>query len=544
MVFYLKYRPTTIDELDNAGVRETLYSVLSGDAQHAFLFIGPKGLGKTSAARIVAKVVNCEEKSKVKSQKSKAQVKSQKFEAERFGEVEPCNECEQCLSITNGTNMDVVEIDAASNRGIDEIRDLREKIWLAPLRARKKVYIIDEVHMLTTEAFNALLKTLEEPPSHAMFILCTTEFQKIPATILSRCFLIQFMPATEEELVRSFRRIVKGEKIDITDDALLYIAGLSDRGFRDGVKILEEMTLVANGRKITKELVEEKYQVSSIRYQVSGMFEGLVKRDAKRCLEIVEELVGKGTDVRYFLQELIGALHEELLFQTGIKKNFQFSYKRTTFFEGSQIPNYKLQINETKMLYELFSKAYVDMKYAVLAQLPLELAVLEFMAGADGIADEGGENVAKSVVDDGSVTVSKLRRQVNNTLKQQAVYGIAKTGQASADSNDVVSKKVVKSDVELLQVPASGAVSAEWLEVLWKNIIVEMKKYNHTIAGVLRGCTIKSYDKRRLVIGAGFPFHKERLDDVKAREALKKVCKMLTGNEVEIAVELKEQVKS
>src|SRR3989344_1947762 len=169
MVFYRKYRPQTIEELDSRQVRDKLTSVLSKDSGfHALLFTGPKGLGKTSAARIVAKAVNCE--------KINDYSKGKKLK----GTLEPCNKCSACTSITNGTNMDVLEIDGASNRGIDEIRDLREKIKLSPAYALKKVYIIDEVHMLTTEAFNALLKTLEEPPNHVIFILCTTEPHKVP----------------------------------------------------------------------------------------------------------------------------------------------------------------------------------------------------------------------------------------------------------------------------------------------------------------------------------------------------------------------------
>jgi DNA polymerase III, subunit gamma and tau len=195
MVFYRKYRPQKIDDLDSKEVRETLTSVLSQESpHHAFLFTGPKGLGKTSSARIVAKVINCTTPA-----------------IKRKNGFEPCDQCESCVSIANGTNMDILEIDAASNRGIDEIRDLKEKIRLAPASSKMKVYIIDEVHMLTTEAFNALLKTLEEPPMHAMFILCTTEAQKVPATIISRCFHIAFKKATEDELVRSFQRIAKGE---------------------------------------------------------------------------------------------------------------------------------------------------------------------------------------------------------------------------------------------------------------------------------------------------------------------------------------------
>src|SRR6266480_4765989 len=208
MVFYRKYRPQCIDDLDSSTVRETLHAVLQKNIPHAFLFTGPKGLGKTSTARIIAKVVNCEKRKK--------------------GLIEPCNECDQCVAITSGTNVDILEIDAASNRGIDEIRELKEKIRLAPVSAQKKVYIIDEVHMLTTEAFNALLKTLEEPPEHAMFILCTTEQAKVPETIVSRCFHIAFKKATDEELVRSFKRIVSGEKLKADDEALMAIARMAD----------------------------------------------------------------------------------------------------------------------------------------------------------------------------------------------------------------------------------------------------------------------------------------------------------------------------
>src|SRR6185437_9781888 len=238
MVFYRKYRPQQIDDLDSASVREILNAVLQKSIPHAFLFTGPKGLGKTSTARIVAKVVNCE-----------------RLGSSVHATIEPCNICDQCVSITSGTNVDVLEIDAASNRGIDEIRELKEKIRLSPVSATRKVYIIDEVHMLTSEAFNALLKTLEEPPDHAMFILCTTESHKVPETIVSRCFQIMFKPATEEELVRSFKRIVEGEKLKIEDEALKYIAQLADRGFRDGAKVLEELVLGADGQQITKELV-------------------------------------------------------------------------------------------------------------------------------------------------------------------------------------------------------------------------------------------------------------------------------------------------
>src|SRR5581483_863467 len=346
MVFYRKYRPQAIDELDSESVRNTLESIFKKEDSipHAFLFTGSKGLGKTSTARIIAKVVNCTNRKK--------------------GSIEPCNKCDQCISITNGSNLDVLEIDGASNRGIDEIRDLREKIKLSPAGSYKKVYIIDEVHMLTTEAFNALLKTLEEPPAHALFVLCTTEPHKVPETILSRCFHISFQKATKEELIRSLSRIVKGEKLDVEKEALDYISSLSDGAFRDGAKILEEVSLLADCKKITKDLVEKKYQASGISHYVMEFLNLLQQKKTKENLEIISKLEEQGTDMKFFTDQLMQQLHVQLLENVGGKQ---------TLFG----------IEEIKKIIQLLNEASLQTKYAVIPQLPLELVVVEWRGEAD-----------------------------------------------------------------------------------------------------------------------------------------------------------------
>ncbi|MEK7065675.1 MAG: DNA polymerase III subunit gamma/tau, partial [Patescibacteria group bacterium] len=191
MAFYRKYRPAVLSEVDNESVRAQLTSFLSKkkqDLPHAYLFTGPKGAGKTTAARLVAKIFNCEKPDK---------------------SGEPCGKCDACHLIAEARHLDVLELDAASNRGIDEIRALRDTIALAPSSAPYKIYIIDEVHMLTTEAFNALLKTLEEPPLHAVFVLATTDVHKVPATIISRCSHVSFARADPKALLNALRRIVK-----------------------------------------------------------------------------------------------------------------------------------------------------------------------------------------------------------------------------------------------------------------------------------------------------------------------------------------------
>ncbi len=493
MVYYRKYRPQRIDDLDNAAVREILTSVLKNSTTHAFLFTGPKGLGKTSAARLIAKVINCENR--------------------KEGSVEPCNTCQQCISITDGTNLDVLEIDAASNRGIDEIRDLKEKIRLSPASAKKKVYIIDEVHMLTTEAFNALLKTLEEPPSHAMFILCTTEPHKVPQTIISRCMHISFHLATTEELVRSFKRIVTGEKIDITDEALTMIASLADGGFRDGAKILEEIVSLSDGKKITKELVEQKYQVSNITHFTNNLLKLLKEEKTGESLEIVKQVVEQGIDIKYFLQQLIETLHGLLLVR--IKVNDQPAPSDFT-------------LNEIKILVEMLSKAYQDTKFAIVPQLPLELAIIEYTQIA---TYEDSVTISASTGQEG-VTVSSLRKQVGTIKKIQALYGAPK-------QDTKVKEEIPTTKVELMHASPNSEVTNEWLSAFWKQLISEMKQYNHTIAGLLRGCIIKSFDKKTLVIGTNYKFHKERLDEMKTRDALMKVSKLLTGKDVEVVVELR-----
>lgn len=489
MVYYRKYRPQTIEELDSKEIRDKLHNVLkSPEISHAFLFTGPKGLGKTSTARIVAKVLNCEKKAKG---------------------IEPCNKCLQCVSITNGTNMDILEIDGASNRGIDEIRDLREKIKLSPISARKKVYIIDEVHMLTAEAFNALLKTLEEPPGHVVFILCTTEPHKVPGTILSRCLRIQFKKATEEELVRSFERIIKKEGLEAEKNALNLIASLSDGSFRDGVKILEEMALISKDKKITKELVEKNYSIASTQYKIAQMIKSLEDKDAKSGLGIVAKLTSEGVEIGHFMQGLIEALHNSLLFKAGVEVVPENS--------ALTIDNLKLEIAEIKRLIELLAKARSELKYAVLPQLPLELVIVEWgtLESTGPVRSFPPANVpsASSVRVVGSPSSSASRPSAQEP--EETTVGIQ--------------PKITQQDM------------AKYSEndALWTALIDKVKTYNHSIAGVLRGCNIKSYDGKTLLLQTNFKFHKEKLNEVKAREILENSIREVTKKNVKIEVELK-----
>lgn len=538
MVYYRKYRPQTIEELDNEDVRKTLISVLSSpEPPHAFLFTGPKGLGKTSSARIVAKALNCTgRKSEVRSSKSEIKNKTEKasqFELRNsnFTSIEPCNMCEMCKSITNGTNLDVLEIDAASNRGIDEIRDLRDKIRLSPVSARKKVYIIDEVHMLTSEAFNALLKTLEEPPSHAVFILATTEPQKVPATILSRCLHLSFHKATEEELLRSFKRIVVSEKLVVDEDALLEIAKLSDGGFRDGVKILEEIVQMADGAKITSSMVEKQYHSVSSQQNSAALLTLLAKKDLKGCITLVDEIAKQGSDMRFFLEQLMIALHDLLLSNVGVGPEFPRS-NRGSIGVGEKT-KIDLSLAEIRKLSDVLQKAHTQMRSTVVPSLPLEIAIIEYLTSGDTLDTVvvEKEKTIQVTNNEKDLDLHGMRRKVGELHKQRAL----------TNEKEVSAKERPEGIItgpSLMAYKAQGDLTPEWLSEFWNTFIVKVKENNHTISGVLRGCRLKSFDRKHMIIETSYKFHKDRLSESKTLAALEIAAKAMAGNPVSVAIEL------
>lgn len=348
MTYYLKYRPQKLDELDLTEVRESLSNIVkSGKIPHAFLFSGPKGTGKTSAARILAKIVNCERRTK---------------------NYEPCNRCEQCISITKGNNLDVIELDAASHRGIDDVRSLRDAVKLASAKARKKVYIIDEVHMLTTESSNALLKTLEEPPEHVMFVLATTNPEKLIPTIRSRTTEILFKKASGEEIARSLSRVAKGEKLKVDKETLQIVANFSDGSFRDAVKTLEQ--IVSEKRPLEKEKIEE-YLFQKRVFDIDGFLKILAKKDTKAALLDIERIVSAGGSIENFTTGLLARLRMALLTKLGVANESLSDFSK----------------EELVHLIELFGKAKRDVGQTPIDQLPVEMAVVAWCSGGKKMED-------------------------------------------------------------------------------------------------------------------------------------------------------------
>jgi len=291
LVLARKFRPQTFEDVaGQEHVVKTLRNAIGqGRVAHAFLFSGPRGVGKTSVARILAKSLNCE----------------------KGPTATPCNVCSNCLEITNGSSLDVREIDGASNRGIDEIRELREYVKFAPAAAKYKIYIIDEVHMLTREAFNALLKTLEEPPAHVIFIFATTENHKVPATILSRCQCYDFRRISLAEIAANLGRVAAAEGIQISPAALIWIAEAGDGSMRDAQSIFDQVISYAGMNIIDKD-VEEILGLVDRKY-LFVLSEAVLQRNAGQCLNILEEAYLAGIDMKHFYQMLLKHFRNLLL---------------------------------------------------------------------------------------------------------------------------------------------------------------------------------------------------------------------------------------
>jgi DNA polymerase-3 subunit gamma/tau len=376
LVLYRKYRPQSFSEvIGQEHVVQTLTNALSsGMISHAYLFHGPRGSGKTTIARLFAKAVNCQNRKPVRNA-SRSDVGGAK-------DFEPCNKCDSCLEIMAGRSLDLIEIDAASHRGIDEIRELRDGIKFSPVKSKYKVFIIDESHQLTKEAANALLKTLEEPPSHAIFILATTEIHKMIPTIISRCQRFDFRKLTLPEIIKRLEIISKKEGVKIEKPALELIALNSGGAIRDAESLLDQALTfsgtIGREREIKAEDIKEILGVVEVGL-IQKFTDFLSQKKASEAISFLNEIYEKGVDLQEFNKTLINYLRQVLIVKiTGIKvENPIITGLTKEEFQKLESQTQVFQENNLQKMLNLFLDADNKMKYSPITQLPLELAIIE-----------------------------------------------------------------------------------------------------------------------------------------------------------------------
>jgi DNA polymerase-3 subunit gamma/tau len=469
MAFYIKYRPKKVADIDLSDARQILEKILrSADFPHAILLAGPRGIGKTSTARIIAKSLNCLEK--------------------RSDQIDPCNHCSACLDIDKGNFLDVLEIDAASNRGIDDIRQLKEGIGLAPVRGKKKVYIIDEVHMLTNEAFNALLKTLEEPPKNVIFLLCTTNPEKIPETVLSRCLRIDFHKASHDEVVRALKRVVKKENLIITEEALLSIAKNVDGSFRDGQKILEELAL--SGKKIFLPAVNDLFGKKSAT-DPGQLLAILASGDLSRALAEIDRLETIGVDWLFYtkqtLEKLRAYLHGVWKMSNGEKSDFSEE--------------------QLRLWTEIFLSKVEEIKLSPLPVLVMELLVGEIIMfsgnkQARGGGEEGGSGSKEPI----------LVKTVSAVDEKESIL-------PENDQSQPVQKSTTVGEISDQQ---------------WQTLLEKIKPRNHSLEAFLKSAQPISLENNKLTIGVYYQLHKECLE----KETNRRIVETVAGQILDCPVRL------
>ncbi|MBI2011909.1 DNA polymerase III subunit gamma/tau [Candidatus Daviesbacteria bacterium] len=520
MVFYRKYRPQSLNELiGQEQVKLTLQKAFdSQKLSHAYLFTGPKGTGKTSTARILAKMVNCE------------------------GEkIVPCNKCSSCISITDGSNLDVIEIDAASNRGIDDIRDLREKIKLAPSSANKKVYIIDEVHMLSPEAFNALLKTLEEPPSHVLFILATTELHKIPPTILSRAQKIDFKQASTPELVEALKKVANGEKLKIEDKALELLAKKSDGSFRDGLKLLDQ--LASGGTDITSLQVEETLKSSNFESMVELLY-AISNKRSSNALNICLEQIEKGINIREYTLGILDLIHALLLIKNDLKNKVLEEFGSEKLEKISKLSD-GFEIRDLIKLADNFQKSLEKMKAVSITSLPLEIAVIESSQAevVTPVTVNTAPHVILSESEESRLDPSGPVDTQDDKRKSSYVKVIDSEAEPQVFDSEVSQTRGAHTRRDYKQKPSISAMKASSGDLAtlydkWNYILETVKPYNYSLEAMLRLVKILECNQEEVIFEVPYSFHQRILEAPKSRTLLESVLTEVLGRSMKVSTVL------
>ncbi len=549
-VLYRKYRSQTFDELvGQAHITTLLKNAISqGKVSHAYMFYGPRGLGKTSTARILAKAVNC------------LQLQS---------DGNPCGTCSSCVAIRDGSFLDLIEIDAASNRGIDQMRDLKERIEFSPTEGKKKVYIIDEVHMLTTEAFNALLKTLEEPPAHALFILATTEIHKVPATILSRCQRFDFRLGSDKQVAELLVSVAKDEGVAIDEGALKLMVENARGSYRDALSLLDVVIsgqkTLGDEKRITQEEVSGALGLADST-MVYFFLEKVVNGEPSEALDLIQEVTQKGVNLGQFIKFVLSVLREILVAQMrGDVEKLEYSFAK------------QLSRQQTLKLINLCIEAERSLRDALVPSLPLELLVADSVDIFNSESDKDTSSRAKKTKPAPPTSSEKEPHGGNassNHRPEETRNPSPADSKNKGNSSPVSSKEQVNSQATVqsevtshsedstLEEPSpemSGlsetsdtisstsseplTLSADELKLKWTLVLKGLRPFNSHLYAFVGRAQVRDLTAGILTIAVAFDFHKDRIESAKSKDAIAKVFHKVFGCPVKLNCVLDDAIR-
>jgi DNA polymerase-3 subunit gamma/tau len=496
---YLKYRPQTFQDVQGQDhITNTLRNALIlNRIAHAYLFTGTRGTGKTSTARILAKAVNC-------------------LDPEPANR--PCNQCAICRAINEERLLDLVEIDAASNTGVDNIRDLRDKIDFRPNEARYKVYIIDEVHMLSMSAFNALLKTLEEPPPHVIFVLATTEVNRVPATIASRCQRFDFKRATLQELMQQLGVIAKKEGMDLEPAALELVARQANGSFRDGTSLLDQLSAYS-GDTITLRHVQVLLGAAS-REIIHEICAAISARDIGRGIAALDAAVDAGADPRQIARDVVEYLRGVLMFV--VKSEATLNVDEEMRNEMRALAAHMNAERCTRAV-RLFSQAVLDLRSSASPTLPLEMALVEATIDPAPLVVAAAPASSPRAVAPANPLASASASKPNAQPTYQRVAAPKKAKAAAPET--------VENDTNAI----AGAFSLKTLKQNWEALIKQFQKINKGMAPFLKDAEPVALKDDTLVVGFFYELHQARFDnDKNAKPQFAKLLQDTFGTAVHI----------
>ena len=419
---YRKFRPTKFSEIvGQEHIKRTLKNqIIFNRVGHAYLFNGGRGTGKTSTAKILARAVNCL----------------------NVVDGEPCNECEICRGALNGSLTDIVEMDAASNNSVEDIRSIREEVNFLPTKAKYRVYIIDEVHMLSPGAFNALLKTLEEPPEHVKFILATTEPQKLPATILSRCQRFDFKRISNEDIIKRLKVVCNESNIEITEDAIRLISVLAEGAMRDALSILERC--MQEEGKITEDLVKELVGIPKTE-SVNKITKSILQKNTEDALGTINEIITEGKDISNFLWEIIKYVKDILVFKTNTKLEIYSEAEKNQIKELADSTTKERLIS---MIYEL-SNLQNDMKWSSQKLIMFQVTIIKLCneVSTGSVVNSGDSGASSKEVEDLKYKINRLEKQI--TQLQNAPRAVASSSTSQESKTQYAIKPEVKKSTNV-----------------------------------------------------------------------------------------------